>query len=55
MEESAWKWDKIFPDICVPMQDLDMVEPWYTHDTDMIKLWYTQDPYKDLYAKFLHG
>ena len=21
------------------MQDLDMVEPWYTQDPDMIKLW----------------
>ena len=26
-----------------------------THNPDMIKLWCTQDPYKDQYARFLHG
>ena len=40
------KWDKIYPryNYVWSMQYLDMVEPWCT-----------QDPYKDQYARFLHG
>ena len=45
MEEPGLKMGQDLSQIYVwPMQDLDMVEPWYT-----------QDPYKDQYARFLHG
>ena len=42
-------------------QELSQMYVWplqrYTHtqDPDMIKLYCTQDPYKDQYARFLHG
>ena len=48
---------RFIPDINMygPCNILTMVEPWYTQEPDMIKLWCTQDPYKDQYARFLHG